>query len=102
MYTRVHKTTKMSRSKLEKIGVREFRNKIAQYIMGQNPIEVMRHGETVGYYFPVRSSHKQQEIEALGKVAEKLQVLLAEKGLTEEDIIKDFRQMKLDEKSKTK
>jgi len=51
---------------IEKIGVREFRSELPKYIYGETPVEVLRHGHTVGFYFPVKH---------------------------EDDIVREFRQM---------
>nr|WP_287230709.1 glycosyltransferase [Microcystis sp. Msp_OC_L_20101000_S702] len=39
---------------IEKIGVREFRSELPKYLYGETPVEVLRHGHTVGFYFPVK------------------------------------------------
>ena len=35
-----------------KVGIREFRSGLAEYIASANPVAVTRHGQTVGYFIP--------------------------------------------------
>jgi antitoxin (DNA-binding transcriptional repressor) of toxin-antitoxin stability system len=35
------------------VGVRQFRAAIAEYIDGEEPVEVTRHGEVVGVFIPM-------------------------------------------------
>ena len=35
-----------------KVGIREFRADIAQFIASSTPVAVTRHGQTVGYFIP--------------------------------------------------
>jgi len=37
-----------------KVGVREFRERIAKFLESENPVAVTRHGETVGVYIPTK------------------------------------------------
>ena len=79
---------------LEKIGIREFRNNLAKYISATEPIAVMRHGQTVGYFLPTHKKPEQAELESLMQAAEKLDRLLAEKGITEDELVEEFRQLR--------
>jgi prevent-host-death family protein len=36
------------------VGIREFRADLAEYIAGDAPITITRHGETVGVFVPLR------------------------------------------------
>jgi len=38
-----------------KVGIREFREKLAAYLLeGDAPVAITRHGDTVGYFIPAR------------------------------------------------
>ena len=37
-----------------KVGVREFRERIASFLESDTPVAVTRHGETLGVYVPTR------------------------------------------------
>ena len=79
---------------LQKIGVREFRNNLAKYLNANSPIAVMRHGQTVGYFLPTHQEPEQAELEALKSAAAKLDALLQEKGISEDEIVNEFRQLR--------
>jgi len=78
---------------IEKIGVREFRSELPKYLYGETPVEVLRHGHTVGFYFPVKQGSKSADIAALQAVAAQFEYLLSQKGISEDDIVREFRQM---------
>ncbi len=37
-----------------KVGIREFRADLAEYIASSTPVAVTRHGQTVGYFIPAK------------------------------------------------
>ena len=79
---------------LRKIGMREFRNNLAKYLNGTSPIAVMRHGQTVGYFLPAHQEPEKAELEALKSAAAKLDALLQEKGISEDELVDEFRQLR--------
>lgn len=79
---------------LEKIGMREFRNNLAKYLNSNQPIAVIRHGQTVGYFFPTQQPPADAELEGLKRAAEKLDALLQEAGITEDMLVAEFRQLR--------
>ena len=74
-----------------RIGIRELRDKLASYIESTVPIEVTRHGQTVGFYIPVPRRPGQAEREALLEAGRRMQAELARLGLTEEELVADFK-----------
>ena len=74
-----------------RIGIRELRDKLASYMESTVPIEVTRHGQTVGFYIPVPRRPGQAEREALLEAGRRMQAELARLGLTEEELIADFK-----------
>ena len=57
---------------LLKVGMREFRAHLQQYILTSSPVAITRHGETVGYYIPTKSHAENSDIDALKQAAMKL------------------------------
>ena len=92
MYTRVHRIWIIKM--VEKIGVREFRNNLAKYINASKPIAVIRHGETVGYFSPTKKKPEQADLESLRIAAEKLERLLVDSGITEDELVEEFRELR--------
>jgi antitoxin (DNA-binding transcriptional repressor) of toxin-antitoxin stability system len=75
-----------------RIGIRELREKLGSYLESTVPIEVTRHGQTVGFYIPVPKRPGQAEREALLEAGRRMQAELARLGITEEELVADFKQ----------
>ena len=75
-----------------KVGIREFREKLATYLLDtEEAVAITRHGDTVGYYIPARRKRSEAERASLKEAASRLQVALAAEGISEEEIIKNFK-----------
>jgi PHD/YefM family antitoxin component YafN of YafNO toxin-antitoxin module len=75
-----------------RVGIREFRQKLSSYLLdSESPLAIVRHGDTVGYYIPVRRKRTEEERMAFLEAAAKFQKILDAKGITEEDIREDFK-----------
>ncbi len=74
-----------------RVGIRELRDKLASYVESTVPIEVTRHGQTIGFYVPVPKRPGQAEREALLEAGRRMQAELARLGLTEEEMAADFK-----------
>lgn len=75
-----------------KVGIREFREKLATYLLETDEtVAITRHGDTVGYYVPARRKRTETERAALREAAARLQQEMAAAGVTEEEIIEDFK-----------
>jgi PHD/YefM family antitoxin component YafN of YafNO toxin-antitoxin module len=76
-----------------KVGIREFREKLANYLLESDvPLAITRHGDTVGYYIPARRKRTETDRAALEEAASRLQKMLESAGLSEDDILRDFKQ----------
>lgn len=75
-----------------KVGIREFREKLATYLLEtEEAVAITRHGDTVGYYIPARRNRSEAERASLKEAASRLQEALAAEGISEEEILKDFK-----------
>ena len=74
-----------------RIGIRELRDKLASYMESTVPIEVTRHGQTVGFYIPVPRRPGQAEREALLEAGRRMQAEPARLRLTEEGLLAPFQ-----------
>jgi len=81
-----------------KVGMREFRAHLPQYLLTLVPVAITRHGETVGYYIPTRHHVEKAELDALKQAAQSLEKLLISHGVTEEELFQEFRALKEDRK----
>ncbi|GEM_PF-389487 len=73
------------------VGMREFREDMAQYLDSPVPVAITRHGQTVGYYVPTRGKVDEEELRALKRAVEQLATLLADHGVSEDEVVSSFR-----------
>jgi hypothetical protein len=83
-----------------KVGMREFRAHLPQYLMTSSPVAITRHGETIGFYIPTRHHHDIAELDALKQAALKLEKLLLSTGISEEELFADFRALREEKEPK--
>jgi PHD/YefM family antitoxin component YafN of YafNO toxin-antitoxin module len=75
-----------------RVGIREFRDKLATYLLESNaPVAITRHGDTVGYYIPARRKRSESEREALREAAARMEKMLAASGVAEEQVVEDLK-----------
>jgi Fe-S cluster assembly ATPase SufC len=71
---------------VERVGVKEFKNRATQYLRMGKPIAIERHGQVIGYYIPV-AARDEAEIRRRREAFERsLEAFLAKVGLTEEEL----------------
>lgn len=73
-----------------KVGIREFRADLAEYIASSVPVAVTRHGQTVGYFIPTQGQ-LDTDIAALKKASNTLEELLAFQQLDIEAVVTEFK-----------
>ena len=79
---------------LQKVSVQEFRNNLAKYLNTTSPIVVMRHGKTLGYFLPTNQEPEKAQLETWKSAAAKLDTILQEKGISEDELVSEFRQLR--------
>lgn len=57
-------------------------------------VAITRHGETVGYYIPTRHHTENSELNALKDAAHQLEKLLKSHGITENELLTEFRTLR--------
>jgi len=72
------------------VGVRDFRDHATRYLAGTEPVAVSNRGNVVGFYIPLQRDHQQTE-RALKQLGIKVQQLLSETGMTEDELAQLFR-----------
>ena len=73
-----------------KVGIREFRSGLAEYIASDTPVAVTRHGQTVGFFIPTRGQ-PDADVAALKKASAELDRLLAAKSVDIEAVAAEFK-----------
>ncbi|HZX30185.1 MAG TPA: prevent-host-death protein [Rhodocyclaceae bacterium] len=74
-----------------RVGVRELREKLAEYVESTVPIEVTRHGQTIGFYIPVPKQPGQSERDAFLAAGRRMQEECSRLGISEDELVADFQ-----------
>lgn len=74
-----------------RVGIREFREKLTDFLSSSLPVAITRHGETIGFYIPARRRPGEEDVEALRRAGERLDAMLAASGTTEEQLVSEFK-----------
>lgn len=81
-----------------KVGVREFRERIAKFLESDTPVAVTRHGETLGVYVPTRRKlPKSANLAELKAAADRLSEALAD--VNEEEVVAEFKKARRRQKN---
>ncbi len=82
-----------------KVGMREFRDKLATYLLeSESPVAITRHGDTVGYFIPARRKRSDADKEALREAATRWQEVLDAEGISEDEAVAGFNQWRSKQK----
>jgi antitoxin (DNA-binding transcriptional repressor) of toxin-antitoxin stability system len=76
-----------------KVGIREFRASLAEYIESSTPVAITRHGQTVGYFIPA-GGQDEAELAALKQASKTLDELLARRKVDTEAVVADFKKVR--------
>ncbi len=72
-----------------KVGIREFRAGLAEYIASDKPVAVTRHGQTVGIFIPTPAS-VQADLAAFKQASERLATLMPMPEGEVDAVVADF------------
>jgi len=99
----------------QSVGIREFRDNLAKYLLtARKPLTITRHGEIIGCYLPVkrepvltpvfhlppRKRRTQAQKKALEDARASLQKSMTAAGITEDDIVEDFKRFRKESRRK--
>jgi hypothetical protein len=84
-----------------KVGIREFRSDLAEYIASNTPVAVTRHGQTVGFFIPTQGQ-VEADIAALKKASKIMDKLLLAKNVDVDSVVTDFKAARKRASSATK
>ncbi len=74
-----------------KVGMREFREKLAGYLESATPLAIMRHGQTLGYYIPAQKRSRKAELEAMRAAAKDLDEMISSWGAGEDELMEEYK-----------
>ena len=84
-----------------KVGIREFRAGMAEFIASSTPVAVTRHGQTIGYFIPTQGQ-ADADIAALKKASKTLDQLLAAHRVDVEEVVTEFKAVRKQARSRKK
>ena len=73
-----------------KVGIREFRSDMAEYIASNTPVAITRHGQTVGFFIPTHN-HAEADVAALKKASNSLERLLTSHAVDVDAVVSEFK-----------
>lgn len=73
-----------------KVGIREFRSDLAEYIASSTPVAVTRHGQTVGYFIPTHG-RAEADTAALKRASQALDQLLEAQNVDADAVVAEFK-----------
>lgn len=77
-----------------KVGVREFRENLADYLESGKPLAIMRHDVTLGFYIPARQRNRKAELEAMRAAAKGLDEMIASWGASEDELMEEYKEIR--------
>ncbi len=83
-----------------KVGIREFREHLANYLESKSPVAITRHGSTIGIYVPTKPKPRQADLEALRVAGERMQELIRGAGTTEDEIVAEFKKARRERRTR--
>jgi len=84
-----------------KVGVREFRERIASFLESDTPVAVTRRGETLGVYVPTRRKRrKNAELSELKAAADRLASELTD--VDEDELVAEFKDLRRRRRSRSR
>jgi hypothetical protein len=75
----VHSLYKIIMPNIPKVSIGQLRSNLANYLNSNEPIAIMRHGQTIGYYVPASVEESAVERESLKQAVSRLDGLLQER-----------------------
>lgn len=76
-----------------KVGIREFRAGLADFVDSDEPVAVTRHGQTVGFFIPVKQD-RVADAASLRAAGEKLDALLKLTEVEVDEVVDDFKRLR--------
>lgn len=73
-----------------KVGIREFRAGMAEFIASSTPVAVTRHGQTIGYFIPTHGQ-AEEDVASLKKASKTLDRLLSAKSVDVDSVVSEFK-----------
>jgi len=77
-----------------KVGMREFRERLADYLESGKPLAITRRGETLGFYIPAQKRSRQAQLEAMRAAAKDLDEMITSWGAAEDELMDEYKEIR--------
>ena len=77
-----------------RVGMREFREKLADYLESGTPLAITRHGETLGFYIPAQKRNRKAELDAMRAAAKDLDQMISSWGASEDELMTEYKEIR--------
>jgi antitoxin (DNA-binding transcriptional repressor) of toxin-antitoxin stability system len=74
----------------ERVGIRQFRENLSEYIDSTEPVAITRHGQTVGIYVPTKPKVTEEDRRAFHEAGERLRASWREQGLDPDQVVDEY------------
>jgi antitoxin (DNA-binding transcriptional repressor) of toxin-antitoxin stability system len=74
---------------MRSVGVREFRDQATSIMAAGETLVIERHGEPIGFFVPIVAKDRRAGREALGRLGELVDDIVARTGLGEDDLVRE-------------
>ncbi len=71
---------------MKSLGIREFRDKASHYLASGEVLAVKRHDKLVGLYVPVKESDEEEVRQAIDRLGQTVEAVMAERGWAQETL----------------
>ncbi len=78
----------------QRVGIREFRQKLTSYLESGTPLAITRRGETLGFFVPAHKRDRRAELAAMRAAAQDLDDMIASWGATEEQLLEEYKEIR--------
>ena len=75
---------------MQRVGVREFKEKASSLLGGGETLVIERHGKPIGFYIPIVAKDRQAGRASLDRLGKTVQDILDRTGMTEEELVAEF------------
>lgn len=74
---------------MRKVGVREFRDRATSMMGSGETLVIERHGTPIGFFVPISAKDRRAGREALGRLGDLVDEVVATIGLDEEQLVRE-------------
>ncbi|MCL1464233.1 hypothetical protein [Argonema galeatum] len=71
---------------MKQVAVSELQEKATVYLTGSEQLAIEHNGEVVGFYYPKKRTKQEEVDRAVKQLSETVQQILAETGMTEDEL----------------